>query len=158
MRQRPSSRLLVVNGEQRLLLFRFAHKRGPLAGQVYWATPGGGLDPGESFEAAACRELLEETGLRIDDPGPQVARRETSFQLPTGEMVTADERFFLIRTDALEVTAAHWSALEREVISAHRWWSRAELTSTRDQVWPENLVEMLRVAGVWHPPAPAQGF
>ena len=87
MRERPSSRLLILDGENRLLLFRFEHKRGPLAGQAYWATPGGGVDPGESFEEAACREMVEETGLRIDDPGPQVARREASFQLPTGEMV-----------------------------------------------------------------------
>jgi 8-oxo-dGTP pyrophosphatase MutT (NUDIX family) len=149
MRERPSSRLLIVSGEHRVLLFRFEHKRGPLAGRVYWATPGGGLDPGESFEAAACRELLEETGLHIHDPGPQVARREASFQLPTGEMVTADERFFLIRIDDLEVSAENWTELEHDVMSAHRWWSHADLKSTTDQIWPENLAEMLIATGVW---------
>jgi transposase len=39
-------------------LFRFEHKKGPLSGQFFWATPGGALEPGESFEAvflcAAC--------------------------------------------------------------------------------------------------------
>ena len=153
MRERPSSRLLILNREHRVLLFRFEHKRGPLAGQVYWATPGGGLDPGESFEAAACRELLEETGLRIHDPGPQVARREASFQLPTGEMVTADERFFLIRIHHLDVSPENWTELEHDVMSAHRWWSHADLKSTTDQTWPENLAEMLIDAGVWKPVA-----
>jgi 8-oxo-dGTP pyrophosphatase MutT (NUDIX family) len=153
MRQRLSSRLLILDGECRLLLFRFEHKRGPLAGQAYWATPGGGVDPGESFEGAACREMIEETGLHIDDPGPQVARREASFRLPSGEMVTADERFFLIRIRDLEVSAENWTALEHEVMSAHRWWSHTDLKSTTDQIWPEDLAEMLIGAGAWKPVA-----
>lgn len=70
MRQRPSARLLVLNREARLLLFRFEFRQGPLAGNIFWATPGGEVDPRESFEAAACRELREETGLDIDHPGP----------------------------------------------------------------------------------------
>ena len=152
MRERPSSRLLILDGEHRLLLFRFERKRGPLTGQAFWATPGGGIDPGESFEAAACRELFEETGLHIDDPGPQVARREASFQLAsTGDMVTGDERFFLIRIRDLEVSAENWTELERDVMSAHRWWSQAELKSTTDQIWPQDLAEMLINAGAWKP-------
>jgi 8-oxo-dGTP diphosphatase len=149
MRERPSSRLLILNAERRLLLFRFEHKSGPLAGQSFWATPGGGVDPGETFEDAARREMLEETGLSIADPGPEVARREASFRLTTGELVASDERFFLIRVRDLEVSSANWTALEREVMSAHRWWSRADLVSTADQVWPENLAEMLIGAGAW---------
>jgi 8-oxo-dGTP diphosphatase len=149
MRERPAARLLILDGENRLLLFRFEHKRGHLAGQSFWATPGGGVDPGESFEVAACREMLEETGLRINDPGPQVARRTASFRLLTGEMVTADERFFLIRIHELEVSAENWTELEHDVMTAHRWWSHADLKSCNDQIWPENLAEMLIDAGAW---------
>jgi 8-oxo-dGTP diphosphatase len=149
MRERPSSRLLILDDKDRLLLFLFEHKQGPLAGQAFWATPGGGVDLGESFEEAACREMFEETGLRIDDPGRQVARREVSFQLPTGEMVTADERFFLIRIHDFKVLSKNWTELEHEVMSAHRWWSRAELKSTIDQIWPEDLAEMLIKSGAW---------
>jgi hypothetical protein len=66
-------------------------------------------------------------------------------------MVTGDERFFLIRIHDLEVTAENWTELERDVISAHRWWSQTELKSTADQIWPEDLAEILINAGVWKP-------
>ncbi len=65
----------------------------------------------------------------------------------------ADERFFLIRTGRLEVSAENWTALEREEISAHRWWSHPDLKSTRDQVWPEDLAAMLIEIGAWEPVA-----
>jgi len=32
-----------------------------------WEIPGGGVEPGESFQEAARRELAEETGIRSDD-------------------------------------------------------------------------------------------
>jgi len=55
---------LVVDLSGRILLFRFVHRIGALAGQDYWATPGGGVEDGETFEQAAIRELEEETGIR----------------------------------------------------------------------------------------------
>ena len=149
IRERPSSRLLVVDAQLNILLFRFEHRAGPLAGTVFWATPGGGLDPGESYEDAACRELMEETGKRIDHPGPQVARRRAHFRAPDGEMVAADERFFLIRGADGQVASDGWTDLERVVMGEHRWWSPVELRATVDQVWPEDLAEMLKRIGVW---------
>lgn len=149
MRERPSSRLLVVDAQDRLLLFRFDHTSGPLAGTVFWATPGGGLDLGESYEEAACRELIEETGILVDDPGPQVARRLVTFPTPGGDTVTADERFFLIRCAGGDVSRAQWTDLEQAVMTEHRWWSADELKATKEQVWPEDLPDILAAAGVW---------
>ena len=151
MRERPSSRLLVIDSLQRILLFRFEHSQGSLAGQRFWATPGGALDPGESYAQAACRELLEETGLVVDDPGPEVGQRIANFRMPDGEMVRADERFFLVRVGALEISTERWTGLEREVMAAHRWWSAADLRSTAEQVWPEDLTDLLVRIGVWKP-------
>jgi 8-oxo-dGTP diphosphatase len=146
MRTRLSARLLIVNDTGRLLLFRFVHKTGPLAGQDFWATPGGGVEDGETLDQAAVRELAEETGLRRETVGAEVARREVAIQLPDGEHVTADERFFLVRVPDDSLSRADWTAFEREVMVEHRWWSREELARTELTVWPENLVAMLDTA------------
>jgi 8-oxo-dGTP diphosphatase len=146
MRSRPSARLLVLNSSGRLLLFRFVHKRGALAGQDYWATPGGGVEDGETFEQAALRELREETGIQVEDIGPELGRREFVLQLPDGERVMADERFFLVRLEDASLSRDGWTAQEAEVMADHKWWSQDELAQTSATVWPENLLAMLNAA------------
>jgi ADP-ribose pyrophosphatase YjhB (NUDIX family) len=128
----------------RVLLLRFNHRDGPLAGQVYWATPGGALAPGETWEAAALRELAEETGIVTNDPGPLIHAREFPLQLPDGSWVAAQERFFIIRRDRTDVSISGQTVHEREVLDRYRWWHLEELTRTRDTVHPDNLAEILR--------------
>lgn len=149
MRERPASRLLVLDAQQRVLLFRFDNQRGPLAGKVFWATPGGELEPGETFEQAARREMFEETGLQIDAAGPELGRRIATFELSTGEMIRADERFFAVRVDTLQISTEHWTELERDVMTQHRWWSQSELACATEQIWPEDLAQVLIKAGIW---------
>lgn len=149
MQKRPSSRLLVLDSEERVLLFKFEHKRGPLAGQAFWATPGGGVDEGESFEDAARRELYEEVGV-ISEVGTQVTQRTAVFAMPTGEMVEADERYFLVRLETgAAISHDYWTELEREVMAAHRWWSPADIQSAEEQIWPDNISQMLIDVGAW---------
>jgi ADP-ribose pyrophosphatase YjhB (NUDIX family) len=143
MRRRPSARLLVIDPQDRVLLFRFDFRTGPLAGRVFWATPGGALELGESFEEGARRELAEETGFLIDHPGPQIARREFVMRAPEGDEVLAEERFFAVRLEPAELSRAGWTALEREVMTEHRWWSQDELRAAVEQVYPVDLAEML---------------
>jgi ADP-ribose pyrophosphatase YjhB (NUDIX family) len=52
--------IIVLKGEEVLLI-----KRGRPPAQNQWSLPGGGQELGETAEAAARRELLEETGLEV---------------------------------------------------------------------------------------------
>lgn len=151
MRERPSARLLVISPAQNLLLFRFVHKNGALAGQDYWATPGGGVEDGETFQLAAVRELREETGIEIHTVGDPVARRDFALQLPSGETVRSIEQYYIVRADSERLSRAQWTAQEVEVMADHHWWSAKELRSTEATVWPQDLVDVLEREGVFKP-------
>lgn len=128
------------------MLFRFVHKNGALAGQDYWATPGGGVEDGETFEQAAIREFEEETGIGVQKIGPEIGRRIFVLQLPSGQHVMADERLFLVRTGDTSLSRDGWTAQEADIMTDHKWWSRDELAQTSETVWPENLAAMLDAA------------
>jgi 8-oxo-dGTP pyrophosphatase MutT (NUDIX family) len=146
MRRRPAARLLILDAAGRLLLFHFVHKTGALAGQAYWATPGGAVEEGETFEQAAIRELAEETGIRRDNVGSEVGRREFVLQLPDGEHVLAEERFFLVEARTEIPSREGCLADEAEIIAEHRWWSAEDLARTSETVWPDNLAALRNAA------------
>ncbi len=148
MRERKAARLLVISPSQAVLLFRFVHKDGALAGQNYWATPGGGVEAGETFEAAAMRELREETGIEVDAVAAPVGNRTMVLMLPCGETVLAIEQYFVVHAPSEALSKAEWTTHETQVMADHHWWSATELQSTAETVWPERLLEMLQGAGI----------
>ena len=87
--------------------------------------------------------MFEETGILRDTVGKEVAEREFAFQLHDGEYVMAEERFFLVRVTDQSLSRDHWTPIEIEVMTDHRWWSVEELTSTSEAVFPETLVAIL---------------
>lgn len=56
---RPTARVVIIEGNKIALLER--HRQG----RHYFVFPGGGIEPGETPEAAALREGWEETGLEL---------------------------------------------------------------------------------------------
>lgn len=135
---RPAARILLVDGAGRTLMFRFTPDDRP----PFWCTPGGAVDPGESYEDAAHRELLEETGLDRDC-GPQVARRQVEFRTIEGVEVEADERYFRVDVDAHDVTAAGHTVLEQRVMQSWRWFTRQELAAHDEPYFPTDLIALL---------------
>ena len=141
LRIRRSARIVVLDPSERVLMFRF-----DVAGrEPFWVTPGGECDPGESFENAAQRELFEETGLRLDC-GRQIARTTPQFVTPEGEPVQADERYFLVRAESDRIDCSHHTALERRVMTRHRWFAQSELNDWSEAVYPETLVQIIASA------------
>ncbi len=135
---RPAARLLMVDPDNAVLLFRFD----PPGVRPFWATPGGACDPGESHDVAARREMIEETGWMLD-PGPEVARRRAEFTTIEGEPVWSDERYYLVRVPERRIVTDGHTALEQAVMQHHQWWTMDELRASKEVIFPRDLAAML---------------
>ncbi|WP_353269014.1 NUDIX domain-containing protein [Gemmatimonas sp.] len=136
--RRQSARLLVLDDNARLLLFRYDDGRRP----PFWATAGGQVLPGERPEDTAARELFEETGLR-GQIGRLVRERVEVFAAGDLPLTEWHESYFEVQTRGGVLQRQGWTAEEHRTIRASRWWSLAELQSTTETVLPTWLPEAL---------------
>jgi len=140
-RSRQAAKVLLVDERHRVLLFRGIDRKRPE--RAPWFAVGGEIEPGEHPASAAVREVFEETGLRIDDPGPVVMTRRFFWDFE-GKAYDQEETYFLVRTGQFEPVAEGWSELERATMIGHRWWSIDDLLTTNDEVYPEGLADLLQ--------------
>lgn len=141
-RERLTARVLLLDPDGRILLMRGRLPGDPEAPHV-WFTVGGGIEPGESAEAAAAREIVEETGLTDARLGPVVWTGEAMLHDRKRRPVHFRERFLVAWTRGGELSREGWRPLEREFVDEVRWWTLAELAQTRETVYPEGLAELL---------------
>ena len=140
-RRRRTARVLVADDGGRMLLF--ADSDPGLPGLRWWITPGGGIEPGESDLEAAVRELREETGLVVeaaDLVGP-LARRHVVHGY-TDVVVEQDEVFLGVLVPAFEVDVTGHTEEERLTMTEHRWWTREQLATTSETIWPAALLDL----------------
>jgi 8-oxo-dGTP pyrophosphatase MutT (NUDIX family) len=147
---RQGVRALVLDPEDRVLLVRFVN---PVTREEFWATPGGGLDPGEQLEEGLRRELREETGLEDVEIGPVVWTRRHVFPW-AGKTLDQSERIALVRSPAFEPRPALTAAqLVEEGVHELRWWTFGELERSGANFAPRRIVRFLRQLLEEGPPA-----
>jgi ADP-ribose pyrophosphatase YjhB (NUDIX family) len=143
---RNGVRALLLDTSDRILLVHFSCPPHP------WATPGGGVETGESDEHALRRELAEEVGLDDFELGPLLWTREHEFDLGV-KYRGQRERCFLVRVGPFE--PAPRIDLAVEGVDAVRWWTPDEISGSDEVFAPRALASLLPdILSNGAPPAP----
>ena len=132
---RTGVRAIVLDPDDRVLLVRFPR---------VLATPGGGIEDGESDEHALARELAEECGIRDYELGPLLWTRTHRFP-GMEEHGGQTERLYLVRVGKVEPAPELTpEQLLAEGVSEVRWWTLDELERAGAEFAPRRLPELLR--------------
>lgn len=146
MIERPSARLILLDPQDRLFLFKVHQPTvydpaDPHYGP-FWIMIGGLVDPGEEYAHTAVREAREETGLVVGDVR-WIWSRERIMQWRERKVLHR-ERFFLARTDSTEIDTSGLDEREKSWTLDHRWWSADEIAASSERFEPKDIAARLR--------------
>jgi 8-oxo-dGTP pyrophosphatase MutT (NUDIX family) len=131
--ERDAVRAILITPRHEVLLMRICE---PGTQSSFWITPGGGLEPGESIDAALRRELREELGLETFEIGPLVWRRQHTFDW-AGRRILQRERYHVVHVDRFEPRMS--DLVESEALDRFHWWTLAELAVATEPLTPLSL-------------------
>ena len=152
--RRRSARVVVIDDTDRMLLLCGGDPARPQ--YAIWHTPGGGIDPGETPQQAARRELREEVGLQLDELGPVVWHRRLQFSFD-GVLYDQHEVYFHVRVVGHDVDPSGQEPTERRYLTGHAWWGADEIRACTDLVAPPDLADRLEeLLADGPPPQPVQ--
>jgi 8-oxo-dGTP pyrophosphatase MutT (NUDIX family) len=141
---RSCVRVVLQDAGGRILLFRAQLES--RSSEHWWELPGGGIEPGETYQQTAVRELAEETGLLISPAqvGPPRWRR-TSTWTARGVRRLQHEVVVHVRLDADRppITDGGRTAEELEEYVEARWWDVTELLASSERFYPGRLPALL---------------
>lgn len=144
-RIRLSVRIVLVDADDRVLLFRTREASEPELG-LWWELPGGGIEPGETVEQAAVRELYEETGIAVDASQvrpPNWVR--TATYLKRGERRLQHELVVLIRLDrpGPDLDTSRQLPDELEDYIGYAWVPASAVINSSEPFYPGRLPSLL---------------
>ena len=145
MRERLTARVLLFDPCGRILLLKGRLPSAPDA-PGWWFTVGGGIEPGETPQIAALREIVEETGFTEIDLGPTLFETDQILRDRRGRPVRHRSTFFFARCAGGEPSRAGWQALEREFVDDIRWWELGDLQKSGEPVYPLDLANHAKTA------------
>ncbi|MFI7637425.1 NUDIX hydrolase [Nonomuraea sp. NPDC049400] len=142
--RRFTARALPVDEQDRVLLLHGFDPARP--DEPFWFTIGGAAEDGETLQEAAARELFEEVGIRANADEFSGPYDNSVIEFSWAQYaVTQEQTFFAIRVgDGTVVSFDHMDQIEKDTTTAYRWWSVAELESTEEIFYPEDLASILR--------------
>jgi len=133
---RQAGRAILRDSTGRVLLIHFV-----LPNMTFWATPGGGVEPGETVLQAAHRELQEELGIAVALEGP-VHQAVGIFEFE-GALIENTDNFFAGRWDGVPHLMGATESESAALIEA-RWWTIEDVEQTREAIFPRDLAQVMR--------------
>ena len=141
MNERPSARLILLDPQDRLFLFKVhqpsVYDPADPFREPFWIMIGGLVDPGEDYAEAVIREAREETAVVVKDVR-WVWSRERIMQW-RDRQVLHRERFFLGRAASAAVDTSGLDDRETSWTLDHRWWTADEIAASSERFEPVDL-------------------